>query len=51
MPNIDFKDIKLISDSVKISYEGIAVLFMLEGHKKNLLLFLIAYCLRIYGNV
>jgi hypothetical protein len=49
MPNIDFKELKLISDSVKISYEGIALLLMLEGHKKNLLLFLIAYCLRYDG--
>lgn len=49
MPNIDFKELKLIGDSVKFSFEGIALLFMLEGHKKNFLLFLIAYCLRDDG--
>jgi len=49
MPNIDFKELKLISDPVNISIEGIALLFMLEGHDKNLLLFVLAYCLRNDG--
>jgi hypothetical protein len=44
--NTKFKEIKLIDDHVKLSYGGIAFLFMLEGHDKNLLLFVLAYCLR-----
>ena len=49
MPNIDFKELKLIDDHDKLSYAGIALLFTLEGHKKNFLLFVLAYCLRYDG--
>ena len=41
----DYNELKLIDGKVDFSYEALPYLFNLEGHDKNLLLFLFAYCI------
>jgi hypothetical protein len=40
-----YTEIKLIDGTLKYSFEALPVLFMLGGHNKNLLLFLMTYCM------
>ena len=40
-----YNDLKIINGKVDLSYEALPFLFNLNGHDKNLLLFLLAYCI------
>lgn len=40
-----YHELMLIDGKVELSYESLSFLFSLDGHDKNLLLFLLAYCI------
>jgi len=40
-----FKELQLVNGKVEVSFEALPFLFSINGHDKNLLLFIIAYCL------
>ena len=44
--SLEYKELKLIDGTLKYSFEALPVLFMLNGHDKNLLLFLMTYCIQ-----